>query len=83
MMAGAEGAGDVARPGCGLGGNLDVAVCRAEWLLHQGACQARTLPPAPCVLLLDDSICFQKEGRYFLSRHSLQLKHNAFQGNAP
>ena len=26
VMAGAEGAGDVARPGCGLGGNLDVAV---------------------------------------------------------
>lgn len=42
VMAGAEGVGDVARQGCGLGGNLDVAVCRAEWLLHQGACQART-----------------------------------------
>ena len=43
VMAGAEGASDVARPGCGLGGNLDVAVCRAEWLFHQGACQARIL----------------------------------------
>ena len=27
--------------GCGLGGNLDVAVCRADWLFHLGAYQAR------------------------------------------
>lgn len=38
-MTGSEAAGAPARPGCGLGGNLDVAVCRAEWLLHQGAFQ--------------------------------------------
>jgi len=38
-MVGGEASGAPARPGCGLGGNLDVAVCRAEWLLHQGAFQ--------------------------------------------
>jgi hypothetical protein len=25
--------------GCGLGGNLDVAVCRADWLFHLGLYQ--------------------------------------------
>ena len=42
VMDSAEVASNVARQGCGLGGNLDVAVCRAEWLFHQGACQARS-----------------------------------------
>ncbi|KAK9828405.1 hypothetical protein WJX81_004996 [Elliptochloris bilobata] len=39
VTSGAEGAADVARQGCGLAGNLDVAVCRAEWLFHQGSYQ--------------------------------------------
>lgn len=41
VMGNQEGAVSVARQGCGLGNNLDVAVCRAEWLFHQGAYQAR------------------------------------------
>ena len=28
--------------GCGLGGNLDVSVCRAEWYFHLGGYQACT-----------------------------------------
>ena len=41
VMGDQEGAVSAARQGCGLGNNLDVAVCRAEWLFHQGAYQAR------------------------------------------
>jgi hypothetical protein len=35
-----EEAENAGRGGCGLGGNLDVAVCRAEWFFHLGAHQA-------------------------------------------
>lgn len=36
-----EDAENAGRGGCGLGGNLDVAVCRSEWYFHLGAYQAR------------------------------------------
>lgn len=53
VMGGEEGASSDLRQGCGLGGNLDVAVCRAEWLFHQGAYQARRrsgLSGRPCAM---------------------------------
>lgn len=35
-----EDAENSGKGGCGLGGNLDVTVCRAEWYFHLGAYQA-------------------------------------------
>ncbi len=35
-----EDAENSGKGGCGLGGNLDVAVCRAEWYFHLGGYQA-------------------------------------------
>ena len=37
-----EDAENAGKGGCGLGGNLDVSVCRAEWYFHLGAYQVRT-----------------------------------------
>lgn len=31
-----EDAENAGKGGCGLGGNLDVAICRADWHLHKG-----------------------------------------------
>ena len=34
-----EDAENAGKGGCGLGGNLDVAICRADWHLHRGEFQ--------------------------------------------
>ena len=36
--------------GWGLAGNLDVAVCRVEWLYHNGAFEACTPPSSPSLV---------------------------------
>lgn len=38
-----EDAENAGKGGCGLGGNLDVSVCRAEWYYHLGAYQVHDI----------------------------------------
>lgn len=38
-----EDAENAGKGGCGLGGNLDVALCRADWHLHKGEYQVAAI----------------------------------------
>ena len=39
-----EDAENLGKGGCGLGSNLDVAICRADWHLHKGEHQVCCVP---------------------------------------
>ncbi len=45
-----EDAENAGKGGCGLGGNLDVALCRAGWHLHCGEYQVNC--PCACMTAL-------------------------------
>lgn len=62
-----EDAENAGKGGCGLGGNLDVALCRADWHLHRGEYQVAAI-----------TCCFDNLGHAFLlcllSKEHLLLK---------